>query len=212
MDSLILDCEQGSPEWEQARLGVATASNCGKMLTPAGRLSSARDEYVGTLLAEWALGEPVSEFMGTHHTERGKALEPICLEHYRFQNDAAIRKVGFIFKDEERLAGCSPDALVGDDGGLEIKCPSPGNQIIWWHRGEVPKKHLPQVQFSLWVTGRQWWDWMAFHPDLPPLLVRVLPDPLWQMALDMHMPAVFDEIRAGRARLTEAGFGPEVGE
>ena len=60
---IILDCEQGSPEWEAARLGVATASMCSKILTPTGRLSSARDEYVGKLLAEWALGEPVEEFM-----------------------------------------------------------------------------------------------------------------------------------------------------
>ena len=73
---IVLECEQGSAEWEQARLGVATASNCSKIITPTGRLSAARAEYVGTLLAEWCLGEPVEEFMGTYHTERGQTLEP----------------------------------------------------------------------------------------------------------------------------------------
>ena len=208
---IILGCEQGSAEWEAARLGVATASCCSKIITPTGRLSSARDEYVGTLLAEWALGEPVEEFMGTFHTERGKALEPLALAHYRFQTGLEAEKVGFVFKDENRLAGCSPDALVGDDGGLELKCLSPGNHLIWWLHGqatgEIPKKHMPQVQFSLWVTGRKWWDWMSFHPDLPPFLARVAPDPTWQAALNLHMPAVYGEILAGRELLTAEGFG-----
>ena len=123
---IILNCEQGSAEWEAARLGVATASMCAKILTPTGQLSRQRDEYVGKLLAEWALGEPVDEFGGTYHTERGKALEPQALAHYRFQTGLEARSVGFVFKDGDRLAGCSPDALVGDSGGLELKCPSPG--------------------------------------------------------------------------------------
>ena len=213
---IVVDVEQGSAAWEQARLGVATASNASKILTPTGRLSSARDEYVGRLLAEYALGEPVEEFGGSFHTERGKALEPMALSHYRFQHDADVRPVGFVFRDSDRLAGCSPDGLVGDDGGLELKCPSPGNHLIWWlhgtQTGEIPKKHVPQVQFSLWVTGRKWWDWMSFHPDLPPFLVRLAPDPKWQAALDACMPAVFDEIRAGRELLTAEGFGPAMEE
>ena len=211
MTPIILDCEQGSAEWEAARLGVATASMCARIITPTGRLSTARDEYVGTLLAEWALGEPVEEFMGTRHTERGKALEPQALAHYRFQTGLEAKKVGFVYRDGDRLAGCSPDALVGDAGGLELKCPSPGNHLIWWLHGratgEIPKKHVPQVQFSLWVTQRKWWDWMSFHPDLPPFLARIAPDPKWQAALDACMPAVFDEIRAGRQLLRSEGFG-----
>ena len=213
---IVLDCEQGSAEWEAARLGVATASMCAKILTPTGRLSSSRDEYVGKLLAEWALGEPIDEFGGTYHTERGQALEGQALAHYRFQTGLEAKKVGFVFRDGDRLAGCSPDALVGDSGGLELKCPSPGNHLIWWLHGratgEIPKKHMPQVQFSLWVTGRAWWDWMSFHPDLPPFLTRIAPDPTWQAALDMHMPAVYDEIRAGRELLTAEGFGPAMEE
>ena len=132
MSPIILDCEQGSAEWEAARLGVATASMCSKIITPTGRLSSARDEYVGTLLAEWALGEPVEEFMGTFHTERGKALEPQALAHYRFQTGLEAEKVGFVFKDENRLAGCSPDALVGDERrpGTEVPIPRESFDLV----------------------------------------------------------------------------------
>ena len=118
--------------------------------------------------------------------------------------------------------GCSPDALVGDAGGLELKCPSPGNHLIWWLHGratgEIPKKHMPQVQFSLWVTGRKWWDWMSSTRILPPFLARVAPDPpangpRGNGARCTHMPAVYEfEIRAGRALLTAEGFGPTMEE
>ena len=28
----------------------------------------------------------------------------------------------------------------------------------------------------MWVTGRKWWDFMSYHPQLPPLIVRVFRD------------------------------------
>ena len=148
MTAIILDCEQGSAEWESARLGVATASMCAKILTPTGRLSSSRDEYVGHAPSR----------MGARRAGRGihaapttpsaaRRWSPMALAHYRFQTGLEARSVGFVFKDGDRLAGCSPDALVGDSGGLELKCPSPGNHLIWWLHGratgEIPKKHVP---------------------------------------------------------------------
>ena len=69
--------------------------------------------------------------------------------------------------------------------------------------------HAPQVQFSAvgdgpGVVGL---DVVPIR-TLPPFLgSRVAPDPKWQAALDTHMPAVYDEIRAGRALLTAEGFG-----
>jgi hypothetical protein len=34
----------------------------------------------------------------------------------------------------------------------------------------LPKEHQEQIQGGLWVTGRQWWDFVSFHPDFPPHL------------------------------------------
>ena len=45
--------------------------------------------------------------------------------------------------------GCSPDGLVGDDGGLEAKAPNPETHLLWLSGGIIPVKHMPQVQFCL---------------------------------------------------------------
>jgi len=37
----------------------------------------------------------------------------------------------------------------------------------------LPSKYIPQVQGQLWITGREWCDFVAYHPDMTILLVRV---------------------------------------
>ena len=83
---IIVNCEQGSREWTECRLGIPTASAFSRIVTPGGKLSAAREEYQGELLAEWALGE-ADEFGGTDWMERGKMLEPEALQHYAFYRD-----------------------------------------------------------------------------------------------------------------------------
>jgi hypothetical protein len=34
-------------------------------------------------------------------------------------------------------------------------------------------KYWQQIQGCMWVTGRQWWDFFAYHPEMPHVLVRV---------------------------------------
>ena len=67
-----LPCKQGSVEWHEARLGIPTASEFRRIVTPRGNRSSSRVMPTGgSCLAEWALGEPVGGFTGTEDTERG---------------------------------------------------------------------------------------------------------------------------------------------
>ena len=65
-----IDCEQGSERWHDCRLGVVTASQASRIVTPKGKPSASREDYLGELLAESLLGYPVSEFGGTFHTDR----------------------------------------------------------------------------------------------------------------------------------------------
>jgi hypothetical protein len=69
---------------------------------------------------------------------------------YEFVTEQKVTEYGFILDDSEEF-GCSPDGFVGEDGGLEIKCPTDSNMI----------------------TGRSWWDLMAYSEELPHLIVRV---------------------------------------
>ena len=210
---IIVDCEQGTREWIEARLGIPTASEFSKIVTPGGKLSKTREVYWGDKLAEWALGEPRDDVpLSLYWVERGELLEPDARRHYAFRRDVEPVKVGFVHRDETRMVGCSPDGLVGDDGLLELKCPMPGRHISWLARNEIPREHASQLQGQLWVTGRPWVDFMSYHPSLPPFIVRVEPDQRYQDALDEHLPTFVDELLDGRAYLRSLGIEPGVGE
>ena len=209
---IVLDCEQGSVPWVEARLGIPTASEFSKIMTPGGKLSASRIPYLGTLVAEWALGDAAGdiEFGGNAWTERGQALEPQARAAYGFTRDVDPVTVGFVYRDETRLSGCSPDSLVGDDGILELKCPMAGHHLVWLAQDIIPREHVSQLQGQLWVTGREWVDFMSFFPGLPPFIVRAAPDPTYQAALDVAIPDFVAEVLDARERLRALGVTPYV--
>ena len=216
----VLDVEQGSREWIEARLGIPTASAFKRIVTSTGKLSAQRDAYQAELLSEWVFGEPAKDF-DTTWTERGKVLEPDARRYYSFHTDTEARTVGFIVRESNdgispaldagevvAIAGASPDGLVGDDGLLELKCPREDTHMLYLARGVLPSEYRAQVQGQLWVTGRAWADFMSYCPELPPFLIRVEPDAKFQAALDDHMPVFHAELMAGRQRLIEKGVTP----
>ena len=164
----IIDCEQGSIDWHRARLGIPTASRFADILAKGDGKMRAR--YLRDLAGEIYTGEPDTEGFTNAHMERGKLWEADAREHYAFTNDVEPQQVGFI---RNGRAGASPDSLIGDAGGLEIKTALRHIQIERLQRGGMPPEHKAQVQGCLWITGREWWDFMSYAPGLPPLIVRV---------------------------------------
>lgn len=171
MDSLeILDVEQGTPEWHAARCGVVTASEFRRAVaTRLAREKSARQTYMRTLAGEILLGKP-AESPDIENFRRGHALEPEACELYRFATGYEPDVVGFMRRGR---IGASPDRLVGDDGGVEIKSALPHIQIGRLLDDVVPPEYEDQVRGCLLVSGRAWWDFMSYCPGLPPLIKRV---------------------------------------
>ena len=168
----ILNIEQGTDEWHKARRGVITGSRFKDIVTPAkGDLSSSSKKYMYELVAE-RMGATIESF-SNEYMQRGTELEADARSAYEFIKDAAVSEVGFCL---EGIIGVSPDGLINDDGGLEIKCPKETTHISYLDDGGLPLIYKPQVQGSLWITGREWWDFMSYHPQLPPLIVRVYRD------------------------------------
>ena len=202
---IIIPCEQGSREWIEARLGVPTASAFNRLVTATGRISAQRERYIGEMLAEWVTGEPYVDF-STEWTERGKVLEPDARRYYAFYRDLdnPVQNIGFALHDS-RMAGCSPDGVIGDDGLIELKCPGAPNHILYLSRGTIPREYRLQVQGQLWVTGREWCDFMSYHPEFPPLIVRATPDPVYQEALTKILPEVHLEMTTARENLVNLG-------
>lgn len=171
---IIVDCEQGTQEWFKARLGIPTASRFKDILTQprskkdkdAGVMGDTAETYMCELLAERMLDE--SRVITAKALEWGNTEEPKALAEYSFNTDADVQQIGFITRDDG-LVGCSPDFLVGEDGGGEIKSPeNPSVHIKTILRGEIHKDHIPQVQGGLWLCERAWWDFVSFRNDMPP--------------------------------------------
>jgi hypothetical protein len=187
---------QGSAEWIQTRLGVFTASQAAKLLTPTLKLSSQRKSLIATLAAERVLGEPVDDFGGTYWVDRGAALEQEAAAYFSLQTGLDYHAVGFVYRDESRDCGCSPDGLILDAGepvaGLELKCPKASTHVQYLL--DDKPQYQAQVQFSLWVTGLPRWYFMSYYPGLRPMLQTVEPDPAWQDAFSEHVPTVLSDL------------------
>jgi putative phage-type endonuclease len=152
--------EQRTEEWHAARKGRITASSVGAILGHAPYAT--RDDVMRRMVREWVGAE--QEFEGNIATEYGTRNEAGALTEYVMETGNAVEAVGFITRED--WAGCSPDGLIGDGGGLEIKCP------FGMRKDEVPAfksladqpHYYDQIQFSIWVTDRSWWHFYQWSP------------------------------------------------
>jgi len=162
---------QRTDEWFKARLGVPTASSFHRIITPTGKSASGAPAYIDELIAEKLTGKGI-EVPVTYAMQRGTDLEPKARENYEFIKDCEVTDVSLCLHDNVE-AGASPDGLIGEDGLLEIKCPLAHTHVGYLREGVLPPKYIPQVQGQLWVTGRQWCDFVSYHPELKIMIVRV---------------------------------------
>lgn len=165
---------QGTPEWLIARLGLPTASEFCKIITPArGELSKSARCYAQQLVAETLMGEPLDTGIGNlEWVARGKLLEPQAVQQFEFGLDIETHQVGFITTDCGRI-GCSPDRLIiGQNECLEIKCPSPQVHIGYLTDGPG-LDHKVQLQGQLAVGEFAVCNFFSYHPQLPPAVYRV---------------------------------------
>jgi hypothetical protein len=193
---IIHDVEQGSPEWFALRAGMPTSSNAKKLVTSQGKESKSMPEYAIELAGDLYAGQPLNAFEGNAWTDRGTELEDSARSLYEMVNDVEAQTVGFI-TDDDQQHGASPDNLIGEDGGLEIKCLKATNHIkaIMYYKKnkKPPTDYVSQVQSCLFETGRKWWDLMFFHPDLPELIIRIEPDLEFHKVLESQLKAVIIE-------------------
>lgn len=163
----IFDFDQGSEAWFQARLGIPTAS-CFSQILAKGE-GKTRRAYLLKLAGEAITGECAESF-GNTHTERGHLMEPDARNLYAFAHDVEPQLVGFMRRGR---AGASPDSLIGERGLLEIKTKLPHLQLDVLDKGKLPSEHVAQVQGQLWVSGRDWCDFVSYWPRLPLFCIRV---------------------------------------
>lgn len=196
----IIDCPQGSDEWNVARAGIPTASEFSTILAKgrSGGESKTRKTYLYKLAAERIMGKPTQLWAGNAHTERGHELEPEARSLYAMMSDQEPKQVGFIRRGP---VGCSPDSLVGNGGLLEIKTRLPHLQIELIEANAVPPEHKAQIQGQLWIADREWADFFSYWPGLPPFQSRVYREPIYIAELASAVRAFLSELDDLTARL-----------
>ena len=191
---IILEMEQGSDEWLAARLGRPSASMFSKLITTKGKPSTQAGGYINKLAGERLSGESEA-FYTNEHMVRGTELEPEAREAYEFISGNDVLEVGFVV-DPSFEYGCSPDGLIGTDGGIEIKCPAATTMMKYYQDSEeLVKAYYQQIQGCMWVTKRDWWDAFAYHPKMKHVLVRVPRDDTFIAKLAVEVEAAVIEIK-----------------
>lgn len=203
------DLIQRSPEWWLYRAGRVTGSRIADVITTlkGGAYSARRATYMKLLVAERLSGVPQGNGRAVRDLDARSALEPQARKAYAFYY-APIREVGFIDHPRIERAGCSPDGLVGDDGGVEFKALDGAQHCELMQTGEIDADYLAQVQFNLACTDRAWWDFGSFCPTMPEehkLWVRRIPrDDQIIAAMDAQVLAFIAEVEQKVASLKRA--------
>lgn len=121
---------------------------------------------------------------------------------FSFTQELEVNRVGFCTTDDGRI-GCSPDGLIGEDGGIEIKCPQPTTHLRYLDEGKVPDQYLAQVHGSMLVTGRKWWKFLSYSRQFPPLIVHVERDEEIQTKLRAAIDPFIAKLDEGYAKIKQ---------
>jgi len=191
---IIHDVEQNTPEWLLLRSGMPTASEASQLVTSTGEPSKSMQGYAQQLAGDLYAGKPINAWEGNKYTERGHEIEDQARLAYAMRG-GEITRPGFITDDLKRW-GCSPDSLVDDDGMLEIKClPKQHIKALLYFkkRGKAPPEYIVQPQMQMMVAERKWVDLFFYHPDLPSLTIRMVPDQKIMASLKSQLAACIAE-------------------
>lgn len=177
----IHDVEQRSDEWHRLRAPNINGTDA-SVIVGNGRKGSAtepvgrRDLRTNLALTRLGMSPPIIHTHTTSAMQMGITNEPIARHGWEMASGLRADLVGYCTSDSIPYIGCSPDAFIGDDGVLEIKCPKAS--IHWSYielaqshgfRGfnAVPALYQPQILHTLIVTERDYLEFLSFSDAFP---------------------------------------------
>ena len=202
----IEQCEQRDANWFASRVGLVTASKAECIVTPTGEPRKKSTEkyqaYLHDLVAETITRAPTEGYLSEAMTW-GNTHEREARKWYEIVQDCDVTEVGFVYGDESKRWGCSPDGLVCPGRAVEIKCPQPRQQIRTLLDDDVPAKNWVQVQYQLWTLGVLSLDFVSYWPDIALRngVWDVEPDDRLHAAFREHVPAFIEQLDAAIDRV-----------
>ena len=169
------DVPQRSKEWFALRLGCITSSRIADAVGTLTRKSGDRKKGEPTAaclklqleMADEIISGIPSEHYVNVYMEKGIEDEPLSLQAYELEHDLTCDLIGYVLHPDISNAGCSPDALIGDDGGVELKNPKRTTHYKYMIDGVVPRQYRPQLLWQMACTGRKWWDFVSYCKEVP---------------------------------------------
>lgn len=159
------DVEQNTPEWDELRLGKATASNFACFMANYGKaFGDPAKDYALQIALEIATGRKAEHSFTNKHMERGHAQEPLARMLYEELNFVDVQNGGFFCHGTH---GDSPDGLVDTDGVVEFKAVVATTHYATIRRGSFDPSYRWQLVGHLDCTGREWVDFGSFCSDFP---------------------------------------------
>ena len=207
-DGIELPIVQNTIWWEMARAGLPTASEFHNLITPKFKPRDGEmvESYFAMKLSERWTGTPTPG-KKTPEMEFGSILEEKAKPYYTFTFNEEIIPCGFATTDDGRI-GCSPDGLIGESGGIEIKCPEAKTHTKYLMAGKLPDDYVLQVYGSMFVTGRAWWKFMSYRRNFPAFITMVERDEKINAVIEETLYAFCEKLDAGFKRLCEMNGGP----
>ena len=168
------DIQQNTEEWEAIKVGKFSASTCADLLMD--KKTKGYTSLIDKIIEERMTGFPTESraFKGNSFTERGHELEPMARDDYELRNFIDIVQCGVIELSDWVL--CSPDGLIDENGLWQAKCPIFNTQRYYLKTNKVPGNYYKQMQFELYVAGRDYNIFNSFHPYLPAVDIVVKRD------------------------------------
>ena len=166
----FLVLEQGTAEWQTAKLGVPSGSNISRALAKKG--TETRNTYIMELVGQIATRK-FDEINGKA-LEHGTVNEPAARAAYEFETGHKVEQIGFIYCPERRL-GVSPDGLMPPLlKGLELKNPFTAKvHADFLCNDKMKSEYLLQVHFSLYISGFETWDFASYHSGFKKKMLKI---------------------------------------
>jgi len=189
---LRFDIEQNTDEWVQIKVGKFSASTCADLLMDKKTVG-----YTGLIqkiIEERITGNPSEskKFQGNSFTERGHEFEPLARNDYEIRTFSEVVQIGVIELDEWVL--CSPDGLIDNNGLYQAKCPIFNTQLEYLKTQKVPTNYYKQMQFELYVSGREYNVFNSYHPSLPPIDIIVYRDEIMIKEIEKRLSEAKEEV------------------
>lgn len=154
----IIECEQGTIEWQKARLGMITGTDMDVVVEGS---KSAKVKLACELVAEEAT-EQSKQFKQTAEMERGTAEEVFARKEFEKQSGKKITELGFCISDKHNFVGCSGDGWIGKNkvftGASEFKSPDSSTKVFYQAVHELGLDVAKADQTFLGIPNKYKWQ------------------------------------------------------